>query len=184
MRVEASEPRLEWIQVMRGDSGPFPGARLGDALTYEFELGHSFTPRPGTTRLERVFVLLDVGVQLSNPPYWHGQDAACWYVDLVSVSAGNGGFTVWDQYVDLIVPTDGRSCRMLDLDEFATAVDQGTLLWSDAGDALRRWQRFLDRYLHRDRLPAAGWADFPPAAITPLAALPAPLAARRAHHER
>jgi hypothetical protein len=36
--------------------------------------------------LERVFVLLDLGVQLSNPPWWHGDDAACWYVDLVAAA--------------------------------------------------------------------------------------------------
>ena len=83
-------------------------------MAYEFELDDSLVPRPGTTRLERVFVLLDVGVQLSNPPYWHGEDAACWYVDLVTVAAGDGMFTVWDQYVDLIVATDGRPYRMLD----------------------------------------------------------------------
>lgn len=173
-----SEARPEPVQVMRGQSGPFRGVRLGDAVAYEFELDHSVVPRPGTTRLERVFVLLDVGVQLSNPPYWRGEDAACWYVDLVAVSGGNGRFTVWDQYVDLIVATDGRPYRMLDLDEFAVAVQQGALSWSEATDALRRWQLFLDRYLHRERFPAAGWIDFPPAAITPLAALPPPLAAR------
>jgi hypothetical protein len=173
-----SEPGLESVQVMRGQSGPFPGVRLGDAVAYEFQLDESFVPRPGATRLERVFVLLDVGVQLSNPPYWQGRDAACWYVDLVTVSASNGRFTVWDQYVDLIVATDGRPYRMLDLDEFAAAAEEGALSWSDAVHALRRWQRFLDRYLHGGRFPAASWADFPPAVIKPLAALPAPLSAR------
>jgi Protein of unknown function (DUF402) len=174
-----SAPRLEPVQVVRGTSGPFPGVRLGDAVAYEFELDESLVPRPGTTRLERVFVLLDVGVQLSNPPYWQGKDAACWYVDLVTVSASDGRFTVWDLYVDLIVATDGRPYRMLDLDEFAAAVHEGALSWSDAVDALRRWQRFLDRHLHAGRFPAAGWTDFPPAVIEPLAALPAPLPARR-----
>jgi hypothetical protein len=86
------ESRLERVQVMRGEAGPFAGVRLGQAIAYEFELDDSFVPRlrPGMTRLERVFVLLDVGVQLSNPPYWRGSDAACWYVDLVAVSGGDG----------------------------------------------------------------------------------------------
>jgi hypothetical protein len=174
---DMNEPRVESVQVMRGHAGPFPGVRRGDAIAYEFELDESLVPRPGTTRLERVFVLLDVGVQLSNPPYWRGEDAACWYVDLVAVTGSNGRFIVWDQYVDLIVATDGRPYRMLDLDEFAAAVQEGALSPSDAVDALRRWQEFLDRYLHRERFPAAGWADFPPAVIEPLAALPAPLSA-------
>ena len=66
---------------------------------------------------------------------------------------------------------------MMDLDDFAAAVQEGALSWSDAVDALRRWQRFLDRYLHDERFPAAGWTDFPPAVIEPLVALPAPLSA-------
>jgi len=43
-----------------------------------------------------------------------------------------------------MVATDGRPYRMLELDEFAAAVREGALSWSDAVDALRRWQRFLD----------------------------------------
>jgi hypothetical protein len=66
---------------------------------------------------------------------------------------------------------------MEDLDDFAAAVQEGALPPSDAVDGLRRWQRFLDRYLHRGRFPAVGWRDFPPAVIEPLAALPAPLSA-------
>jgi hypothetical protein len=124
-----------------------------------------------------VYVLLDVGVQLSNPPYWCGPDGNCWYVDLVTISGDDDRLTIWDLYVDLIVATDGRPYRMLDLDEFAAAVQDGALSWPDAVDGLRRWQRFLDRYLHRERFPAAGWTDFPPAAIKPLTALPAPLSA-------
>jgi hypothetical protein len=171
------QPQLEPIQVMRGDSGPFPGVRLGGAIAYEFLLDDRLVPRPGASRLERVFVLLDLGVQLSNPPAWHGDDAACWYVDLVAVSGGDGRYEIWDQYVDVIVPTDGRPYRMLDLDEFADAIRHGALSWADALDALGRWQQFLDRHLHTQRFPTAGWSDFPPAAIAPLANLPAPLAA-------
>src|SRR6266508_536710 len=137
-----SEPRLETVQMMRGQSGPFTGVRLGDAVAYEFELDESLVPRPGTTRLERVYVLLDVGVQLSNPPYWRGRDASCWYVDLVTVTGGNGRFTVWDQYVDLIVATDGRPYRMLDLEEFAAAVPQGALSCLFAVGAPPRWTLF------------------------------------------
>lgn len=84
---------------------------------------------------------------------------------------------MWDQYIDVIVPTDGRPYRMLDLDEFADAVRDGALSLVEALDGLGRWQRFLDRHLHSQRFPATGWTDFPPATIAPLVALPAPLAA-------
>jgi hypothetical protein len=65
---------------------------------------------------------------------------------------------------------------MLDLDEYADAMEQGIVSMEVAVDGLRRWQRFLDNHLHRGRDPRAGWTDFPPKAINPLAALPAPLA--------
>jgi hypothetical protein len=68
MQVGTIEPTVEPIQVMRGESGPFAGVRLGDAISYEFALDPSLQPRPGTTRLQRVYALLDLGVQLSNPP--------------------------------------------------------------------------------------------------------------------
>jgi len=74
-----------------------------------------------------------------------------------------------------MVPTDGRHYRQLDFDEFADAIEAGVVPIGVATDALRRWQLFLDRHLHRDRDPAAQWADFPPKATKELAALPAPL---------
>jgi hypothetical protein len=170
-----SQSDFELAQVLRGGSGPFSGVRLGDALAYEFELDESFVPRPGKTRLERVFVLLDLGVQLSSPPWWPDREAGCWYVDLVSVTRDGDTFTIRDQYVDVIVPTDGRPYRTLDLDEFAGAIEKGTLPLPVAIDALMRWQRFLDRHLHAQQFPSTRWVDFPPSAIEPLAALPAPL---------
>ncbi|MDQ3407586.1 MAG: DUF402 domain-containing protein, partial [Chloroflexota bacterium] len=92
-----------------------------------------------------------------------GRDS--WYVDLVTVVQHLDRYTFRDLYVDLIVPTDGRHYRMLDLDEFADAMADGSVTLEDAVDGLRRWQRFLDRYLHVDRWPPAGWSDFPPASI-------------------
>jgi predicted RNA-binding protein associated with RNAse of E/G family len=45
---------------------------------------------------------------------------------------------------------DGLHYRMLDLDEFADAVDAGLLTLEQGTDALRRWQRFIDRHLAAD----------------------------------
>lgn len=80
-----------------------------------------------------------------------------------------------DLYVDVLVPVDGRHQRLLDLDEFADAIEAGSLDVGAAIDGLRRWQRFLDRHLHADRDPAERWTDFPPQRPRELAALPAPL---------
>jgi hypothetical protein len=76
---------------------------------------------------------------------------------------------------DILVPVDGRRHRLLDLDEFADAIEAGQLNTGTAVDGLRRWQRFLDRHLHAARDPHGQWTDFPPRRLGELAALPAPL---------
>jgi hypothetical protein len=183
---------MDSVQIWRGAFGdpvplfgPLPGVRRGDVIAYEFELPRRFEPRPGRTRLERVFVLTSVGVGLADPCWMRvpavsgeivpGVAPATWYVDLLHVIDRGREVIVRDLYIDVMVPTDGRHQRMLDLDEFADAIDAGIVPVQVATDALRRWQRFLDGYLHRDRDPRAGWTDFPPEAIAELAALPSPL---------
>jgi hypothetical protein len=165
--------------------GPLPGYRLGDVVAYEWELPGRFEPWPGRTLVERTFVLLDLGVSFANPCWVRerrldgsileadprGRDS--WYVDLITVEREDERYVFRDLYVDVVVPTDGRHHRMLDLDEFADALADGTLTAEIVIDGLRRWQRFLDRHLHSERWPLGAWADFPPAAIQPLAALPA-----------
>jgi hypothetical protein len=63
---------------------------------------------------------------------------------------------------------------MLDLDDYADAMADGTLPWEQAIDGLRRWQKFLDRHLHTSRWPSEDWTDFPPTSIRHLAELAAP----------
>jgi hypothetical protein len=156
--------------------------RSDDTVAYEFRLPDRFEPWPGRTLLERVFVLLDLGVSMSLPAWrsTRGTDRAesgpdTWYADLVHVTAGPGSITVRDLYIDVLVPVDGRHQRLLDLDEFADAIEAGQLDIGTAVDGLRRWQRFLDRHLHAARDPNSQWTDFPPRRLRELAALPAPL---------
>ncbi len=188
-------PMIERVEVMRGtqrnlafELGPLPGYRLGNVVAYEFELPKRFEPWPGRTRLERAFVLLDVGVSFANPCWArhtqpdgsvveadpHGRDS--WYVDLVKVEVQSDRYIFRDLYIDVIVPTDGRHYRMLDLDEYADALSNGMLSLDDGIDGLRRWQQFLDRYLHTNRWPVGAWSDFPPQSIRQLFELPAPFA--------
>jgi hypothetical protein len=183
------------VEVLRGKYknpsslfGPLPGVREGNVVVYEFEQPGRFAPWPGRTRLERTFVLLDVGVSFSNPCWARetrpdgtvfevdprGRDS--WYVDLVTVEAQGDWYIFRDLYIDVIVPTDGRHYRLLDLDEYAEALRDGAVSLAVAVDGLRRWQRFLDRHLHAERWPPVAWSDFPPRAIRALAALPAPFA--------
>ncbi len=170
--------------------GPLPAIRAGSVLAYEFGLPARFVPRPRQTLLQRTFLLLDLGVSM-NLPCWRqmvtsagdvvpgidpgSSEPTTWYVDLVHVTDDEDGIIVRDLYIDVMVPTDGRHQRMLDLDEFGDAIADGTLPVEVAVDGLRRWQAFLDQFLHHDRDPRQGWTDFPPLAIRELAALPGPL---------
>lgn len=184
---------LEPVEVIRGTHrdptftfGPLPGFRHDNVVAYEFELPQRFEPWPGRTRIERTFVLLDVGVSFAKPCWVRATNADgsitddarrgsdAWYVDLISIEVQGGRYIFRDLYIDVIVPTDGRHYRMLDLDEYADAMAEGTVTLQDAIDGLRRWQRFLDRYLHTERWPSARWSDFPPKAIRALAAVAAP----------
>jgi hypothetical protein len=188
-----NETDIEPVQVWRGAHGdreplfgPLPGFQNGNVVAYEFELPSRFEPRAGRTRVQRTFVLLDVGVSFADVCWIRESrpdgvvitvDATgdgVWYVDLISVKSVSHGYELRDLYIDVMVPHDGRHSRMLDLDDYADAIAAGALSLPEAVDGLRRWQAFLDRYLHADRFPQRGWTDFPPAAIARLAALPGP----------
>ena len=82
-------PSLERVEVFRGKHadadlfGPLPGFKDGDVVAYEFELPERFEPWPGRSRVERTFVLLDVGVSFANP---------CWFC----CTNADGSVTVGD----------------------------------------------------------------------------------------
>ncbi|NYE72615.1 ribonuclease FAU-1 family protein [Microlunatus parietis] len=165
--------------------GPLPGMRRGDVLAYEMRAPDRFEPWPGRSRVERIYVLLDLGISLSIPSWRRAllrdgtrieipaTEEETWYIDLITVDQPEPGtFLLRDLFIDVMVPSDSRHYRMLDLDEFGDAIEAGKISISDAADGLRRWQRFLDRHLHHDRFPQAGWTDFPPAALRPLRELP------------
>jgi hypothetical protein len=187
---------MRHVEVWRGaygdpvpPFGPLPGVRIGDTLAYEFQLPDRFVPWPGRSLLERVFVLLDLGVSMARPCWRRmrtpdgevaGMDAdldepRSWYVDLIHVSFVEDRIILRDLYIDVMVPIDGRHQRLLDMDEYADAIEAGQLDTATAIDGLRRWQRFLDRHLHGSRDPSGHWADFPPQRVRALSALPGPL---------
>lgn len=170
--------------------GPLPGVRLGEVVAYEFQLPERFLPKQGYAGLERTFLLVDLGISMARPAWSRMttdsgkpvdgidpdlKEAVTWYVDLVHVTDREDTIITRDLYIDVMVPTDGRHQRMLDLDEYADAIEAGSLPVDIAVDGLRRWQAFLDRHLHADRDPREHWTDFPPRAIEELRQLPAPL---------
>ena len=184
----SSEPAVP-IDVLLGSHknpqqallGPLPGRRIGDVIAYEMQAPASFDPWPGRSRLERKYALLDVGVSLGIP-CWSRHTRAdgtvvtmppeqehSWYVDLMTVDRDAAGrYVLRDLFIDVMICV-GRIPRMLDLDEIADACALGWITTDQLIDGLRRWQQFLDRYLHSSRFPQDELSDFPPAAIQPLA---------------
>ena len=67
---------MDSVKIFRGKHrdpsdlfGPLPGYRHGNVVAYEFELPVSFEPWPGRSRLERTFMLLDLGPRvIGNAP--------------------------------------------------------------------------------------------------------------------
>jgi hypothetical protein len=132
-----------------------PATRYGNVLVRD-ERHHSHAgPR-------RYFWLLDEGIQLIYEPYaWTNE----WYVDVVWIRSTErdrlSSYEIIDAYVDVVVEGMGPTYRILDLDQFGEALLTGQVEPADAADVLRRAQRFVDRYLHRN-------APFPPPQIRPL----------------
>ncbi|MFW6598452.1 DUF402 domain-containing protein [Propionibacteriaceae bacterium Y2011] len=164
--------------------GPLPGRRSGGVVAYEMQAPESFTPWPGRDRVERKYLLLDLGVTFGMPCWAahtrpdgsvftlppEANDA--WYVDLVTVEQPDPTtFVVRDLFLDVMI-ADGRQPRMLDLDEIADAHEAGWITTGQLRDGLRRWQRFLDQHVHASRFPQSVPTDFPPAVISSLAEIP------------
>jgi hypothetical protein len=159
--------------------GTYPGFRVGRAAAYEFEVdeidprarGRPIRPE-FPDRIQRVFLLLDEHIQLNQPivftSYWDGW----WYIDLVEIDESDDVITVRDVYVDLIVPPHVQPYRVLDLDDFADALQDSRLNVDDAARAMRNLQSFMDRHLHVRSAEMMNWQDFPPIGIRQLETLP------------
>jgi hypothetical protein len=146
---------------------PVIARRCGNVVCWDFPRHKPTADDPHRIWIERSYLLLDVGVQLKLPHWWADEHPGVWYVDLVQIVDDGDVLRVRDLYLDVIVPTDGRPYRMLDAEEFGDAIEAGELSVADAVDGLRRWQLFLDTYLHiRGQLSIDPiWRDFPPACL-------------------
>lgn len=154
---------------------------MGNVIAYEMQAPVNFDPWPGRSRLERKYALLDIGVTFGIP-CWAKHTRAdgtvfamplqaehTWYVDLMTIDRDVAGrYVLRDLFIDVMICA-GRIPRMLDLDEIADACAAGWITTVQLTDGLRRWQLFLDRYVHGSRFPQHELSDFPPAVIQPLA---------------
>jgi hypothetical protein len=157
---------LERVRVQWRREDSVPALRDGDVLAWNY-----LSSETGTTG--RSYLLLEFGVKLTIPPIWIQRGDPIWYVDLALVKCEGSFYHVVDLDVDVFVPTDDRPYRMVDLDEFADAIEAGEFALTEAMDGLRRWQRFLDTHLHRfgPGDVQSGWRDFPPKCIASLSEL-------------
>jgi hypothetical protein len=119
--------------------------------------------------LQRNYLLVNEGVKLTRPGRWDDDwRAGAWYVDVVECFVRDEEVTVFDRYIDFIVPPRTSPYRVLDLEELADAMSDGHISIGAAAKALRAAQAFVDTYLHRvGEHQGPSWKDFPPASIGP-----------------
>lgn len=145
--------------------GTYEGLRWRDICVYHYEIPGPYAVR-GDSRLQRMFVMIDDGIQLCRPITFPERYADWWYVDVVDVVDTREGLTVVDRWLDVVVPPAGTPYQLRDLDEFGEAAASGALTPSEVRAALRDLQRFIDLHLQGKSRPfedvAHSWSDFPP----------------------
>lgn len=158
--------------VVRQLSTPVPALRNEQMLAYDLARLVPTHTDPHRIWIERTYLLVDLGVQFKRPHWWRDDEPETWYVDLVKIEEAASQIIVRDLYLDLVVPTDGRPYRLMDLDEFGDALATRELSTADAIDGLRRWHSFLEQHVRyvgsrQQAGQAPIWQDFPPACIQP-----------------
>ncbi|WP_214327534.1 DUF402 domain-containing protein [Nonomuraea sediminis] len=165
-------PLAESVWVFHRTGQRCPGRRIGEVVAYDARLLPEYQVA-GRPTIDRSFLLLDQGIQLTRPAVFDGPVEGWWYVDLVEIEPTEAGLVVHDLYVDFLVPPGADRYHVLDLDELADALHQGRITAAQCATVLRRTQRFIDRHLRADE---EGSVDpphqFPPACIAVLESLP------------
>lgn len=127
----------------------------------------------GRPTIDRSYLLLDEGIQLTKPVVFEGPVGGWWYVDLVEIEPVDGGYAVHDRYVDFLVPPGADRYHVLDLDELADALSAGHITAAECATVLSRTQRFVDRHLRgSEKGSVAPPQHFPPAGVAVLEPLP------------
>jgi hypothetical protein len=166
--------KLEDVQVYHRTGQWCFGVRTDDnVVAYDVPI----LPRwqaPGRPTVDRCFVIPDEGVQLTKPNTFTGVVEGGWYIDLVDVEEPEPQrILVHDRQIDLLLPPISFRYEVLDLDEFADAIEEGRIDAATAVRTLRNTQRFINKHLFNlDQDVLTAWPDFPPATVRELAELP------------
>ena len=127
----------------------------------------------GRPTVDRSYLLLDEGVQLTKPAVFEGPVEGWWYVDLVEVERTGDGLVVHDLYADLLFPPAADRYQVLDLDELSEALQAGDITPAQCATVLANTQRFINRYLRgEEEGPVGPSSSFPPAQVLELERLP------------
>ena len=165
-------PPVEIIQVLHRTGQWCPGRRTGEVAAYDVRILPEYQVA-GRPTIDRSYLLLDQGIQLTRPVAFEGPVEGWWYVDLVDVETTDAGLVVHDLYVDFIVPPGADRYHTLDLDELGDALSQGQISPEQCSDVLHNTQRFIDRHLRAPEKGSVGPPrQFPPQGIAALEQLP------------
>jgi hypothetical protein len=160
------------IRVLHRTGQWCPGRRVGEVAAYDVPILPEYQV-PGHPAVDRCYLLLDQGIQLTRTVTFDGPVEGWWYVDLVDVEITDAGLVVHDLYVDFLVPPGADRYHILDLDELADALSQGRLTIAQCASVLTRTQQFADRHLRADPPGSVAPPEhFPPESIAFFEALP------------
>ncbi|WP_392542253.1 hypothetical protein [Oryzobacter telluris] len=164
---------MRTVSVLHRTGQWCPGRRLDDVVAYDVRILPEYQVA-GRPTVDRSYLLLDQGIQLTRPVAFDGPVEGWWYVDVVEIEHAASGLVVHDLYVDFLVPPGAERYHVLDLDELAEALGSGDITPVQGATALRRTQRFVDRHLRSiAEGSVAPPSEFPPAGIAALEPLPA-----------
>lgn len=163
---------IETIQVLHRTGQWCPGRRIGEVAAYDVRILPEYQV-PGRPTIDRSYLLLDQGVQLTRPVVFAGPVEGWWYVDLIEVELTEAGLVVHDLYADFLIPPGADRYHVLDLDELGDALSQGHITAAQCSTVLSNTQRFIERHLRaseKDSVDAP--QQFPPECIAALERLP------------
>ncbi|MCC9308465.1 hypothetical protein LN042_15445 [Kitasatospora sp. RB6PN24] len=153
----------ERVTVLHNDRLRAAGIRRGNVVAYDWGFHED-----GTDYVQRTFVLLDEHMQINQPVMFPPEQAGWWYCDLVSLEwggPGHGLLKTQDMWIDVIIGPPDHPYRLLDLNDYADALEDGRISPGQAADGLRRTQRFLDHRLNRRHEATRTWPAFPPTEV-------------------
>jgi hypothetical protein len=166
--------KIEAVRVLHRTGQWCPGVRTGDGVVaYDVPILPPWQV-PGRPTTDRCFVIAGEGVQITRPNTFTGALEGGWYIDLVELEEVEPKrLVVRDLYADIVIPPTSRRYEVLDLDELADALEDGSIDAATAIRVLRNTQRFIDAHLRNlDQDALDSWPDFPPATVMALAAFP------------